>query len=86
MKALKDLTKDELLSFIYNHPPGDVNIFDPLAGCFVCGQDQTLYGYQCQKCQELDETNKVNYNNIIIWIAVSWYVMTITLILCLVLK
>ena len=37
MKALKDLTRDELLTFIYNQPQGDINIFDPLASCFVGG-------------------------------------------------
>lgn len=56
MSALKDLTKDELLTFIYNlTPPGDINIFDDLAYCFSCGKDYDLnkkYGYECAICQK----------------------------------
>lgn len=52
MKALKDLTKDELLSFIYNYPPGQIDIFTELASCSICGEKDADYSYICDKCND----------------------------------
>lgn len=51
MKALSDLSKEELLTFIYNHEPGDINIFDKLASCACCGEPDAKYYYECENCQ-----------------------------------
>lgn len=57
-KALKDLNKDELLTFIYNsvqdYDNNSINIFDELAGCFSCGKGypDAKYGYECKECQD----------------------------------
>lgn len=50
MKALKDLTKNELLSFISNYD-GTINIYDNMAECAVCGEKSNVpYNYCCDKC------------------------------------
>lgn len=60
MKAIKDLTREELLTFIINHPPGDVNIFDELAGCVVCEKEKATYGYECEDCiNEIDIRDRI---------------------------
>jgi hypothetical protein len=52
MTCLKDLTKDELLSFITNHFH-DINQFDKLAGCVNDPESKdALYVYICDECQE----------------------------------
>ena len=52
MKALKDLSKDELISFIYHLHPGTINIFDPLASCSICGKSGAMYDYVCDSCNK----------------------------------
>lgn len=50
-KALNELTKEELLTFVYNYD-GKINVFDSLAECAVCGEDSTaIYHYECENCQ-----------------------------------
>lgn len=62
MKALKDLTKDELLTFIYNYPPGDINIFEKFAVCFSCAEglneESVKYYYECEDCQNRNADNQ----------------------------
>lgn len=53
MKKLKDLSKTELLSFIYNHMK-DINIHDDLAECASCGTTaEAPYYYICDKCNKM---------------------------------
>jgi len=59
MKALQNLSKEELLSFIYHYPPGNINIWDELADCAVCGVIvNAKYRYICGKCCEVDSVDK----------------------------
>lgn len=54
MKALKDLTKDELISFVANYDQGKIDIFAELAGCASCeGTPDTIYYYICEECNQL---------------------------------
>ena len=69
MKALKDLSKEELLSFIYNIPSSNadifksVDIFSELADCFSCGMSLTaLYHYECDDCQKANAEDEKNAN------------------------
>jgi hypothetical protein len=61
MKALKDLSKEELLSFIYNYPPGQIDISTELADCCVCGNKGADYVYICDDCNKrLDDHKDIN--------------------------
>jgi hypothetical protein len=56
MKALQSLTKDELISFIYNHPPGEIDIFEEAADCASCGTVAgTKYWFICDSCNEIPQ-------------------------------
>jgi hypothetical protein len=54
VKVIKDLTKDELISLLYNN--FDVNIFEESAECVGCCVDKenyknAKYHYICDSCQ-----------------------------------
>lgn len=55
MKAIKDLSKDELRSIINckDYQGNDINIHDELAQCAQCGtRKDAKYSYICDKCEE----------------------------------
>jgi len=52
MKAIQDLTRDELISFIYNNTEFDT--FEDSCECAVCGTNtNSLFYYVCDVCEEL---------------------------------
>jgi hypothetical protein len=64
MKALKDLTKDELISILTNNFDGEVDQFEESAICVTCcgGNEEyrvAKYFYICDSCQQdLKETEE----------------------------
>jgi hypothetical protein len=51
MKRIRDLTKNELLSFIINNMPSDTDTFTENCECAVCGKsNETIYYYICDSC------------------------------------
>lgn len=57
MKAIKDMSREELIGLIYNNfEKGTVNIFDKEACCVMCGtKEEALkakWFYICDKCNE----------------------------------
>lgn len=61
LKALRDLSKEELLGFIYNLPPGQIDISTELAACAVCGPSNGTYWYECDACRKA-EYNGQSFN------------------------
>ena len=60
MKAIRDLSKDELISIIYNnckdYSGNDINTFDELAQCAQCGTVKNAkYSYICDECEKSKE-------------------------------
>lgn len=52
-KAIKDLSKRELISLICNLPPGTTNIFDKITSCAICGTNTSAkYWYVCDQCND----------------------------------
>jgi len=60
MKRLKDLTKEELLTFIYNYPEISVDIYKEAAVCVCCSLEKGEYLYECEKCQEINSRDDSN--------------------------
>ena len=64
MRAIKELSKDELISLIYNihdYPENGYNVSDPLAECASCGNTgKAEYYFICDRCNESDKAIKTH--------------------------
>lgn len=56
MKAMNDLSKNELISLLYNNFDVDTN--EEVCECAACGQEPNAkFGYICDRCEEEGERN-----------------------------
>ena len=57
-KNFTELTKDELITLIYNNS----NIgYNSTVGCAVCGSVKADFYYECENCQKLAEEDDEYY-------------------------